>query len=181
MTDSSASSDCSSIPLWPGGSAFFLFFVSQDYLYSFSCRWVSEESGPSTEKETCRVTLQRPSCPLPKLWMGPPPESPPTEAWRSDMWGSSDCWGASGGKPHPSISSLDSRLANTDIRFANNSAVVTQGTSFGQNSLSFLCLKTISERLIALPWNHCGTVAKPRCSNVDSQSNKQASCNPPTQ
>lgn len=96
MTDSSASSDCSSTPLWPGGSALFLFF-SQDYLYSFSCRWVSEESGPSTEKETCRVTLQRPSCPLPKLWMGPPPESPPTEAWRSDMWGSNDCWEASGG------------------------------------------------------------------------------------
>lgn len=38
----------------------------QDYLYSFSCRWVSEEQGPSTEKETCRVTFQRASCPVTK-------------------------------------------------------------------------------------------------------------------
>lgn len=92
-SDLSTSSDCSSVPLWPEGST--LFFL-RDYLYSLSCWWVSVEERPSREKETCRVTLWRASCLLPKLWTGPPPDSPPTEAWQTDIWGSSNYWAALG-------------------------------------------------------------------------------------
>lgn len=60
------------------------------------------------------------------------------------------------GKPQLSICSLDNRLANTNITYANNSVAVSEGTSFGQYTLCFLCLTSNWQRLIALSWTPAG-------------------------
>lgn len=122
----------------------------RDYLYSLSCWWVSEEQGPSSEKETCRVTLWTASCLFPKLWMGPPPATP------THPRGLCPTAGQPQRDPQLSISSLDNRLANTHTTSANSSVADSEGTSFGQFSLRFLGLKSSSQRLEALSWTPAG-------------------------
>lgn len=179
-SDSSTSSDCSSVPLWPEGSTLFLSFFSSG-LFIFPQLLVGVSWGAAEHRKgDLQGDFMESVLPVTKALDR-------ASSWLTTHWGLAD-WhmgkqrllGSSRGNLN-----LPLALRTTDLQTQSECMAIIQLRFLKE----LLLVSTVSvsfpeeqfTKVNSFILNSCRTLAELRCSNVDSLSNKQPRYHPMTQ